>query len=169
MQAGSLYIIRSTPAQHFTEALAQNAESFEALTLPAAVGAGKISRAIIRGAIVLSYDNLDWEFNVWTNLFGPLQPGHPWINGDINQDSFRGRWQWVAADGVRIAGTGLYRYYIDGLQIVYEDETPVSNQFNQGRLFLSLVNRSAAAKTAYSSPSVGGFQLSLLMEPTQGW
>ena len=39
MQAGSLYIIRSTPAQHFTEALAQNAESFEALTLPAGEGA----------------------------------------------------------------------------------------------------------------------------------
>ena len=74
----------------------------------------------------------------------------------MDLDAFQSRWTFVTADGIRYAGTGQYYYYIDGLDIPYLDED------NSGELHLSLVNRSAGAKSAGSG---GEVVVSITMQP----
>jgi hypothetical protein len=148
-QRGQVYRVTSVDGTHFTTALAQNAAELESLTMPG----GKRGRYRIVAAVVVSSDNLAWEF--WVER--TAAPHNP----DVNLDVFCGRWSWVAGDAVRIAAAGNYYYYIDGLDIAVEDTG------ESGQLHLELVNRSAGAKTAYAAG--GHFRLELLIEPTLGW
>ena len=148
-QRGSVYRVASTDGTHFTGALAQNAAKLESLPMPG----GKRGRYRIVGAVVVSSDNLAWEF--WVERTATPH------NADVNLDVFCGRWSWVAGDAVRIGAAGNYYYYIDGLDIAVEDTDET------GLLNLELVNRSAAAKTAFAAG--GHFRLELLLEPTLGW
>lgn len=148
-QRGQVYRVSSTDGVNFITALAQNAAEHASLPAPD----GRRGRGRIVGAIVISSDNLAWEF--WVHRTAGTH------NPNVNLDVFCGRWSWVAGDAVRIAGAGNYYYYIDGLDIAVEDTG------GSGQLHLELVNRSAAAKTAYAAG--GHFRLELLVEPTLGW
>ena len=147
-QRGQVYRVASTDGVHFTTALAQNTAELESLPIPG----GRRGRYRIAAAIVISSDNLAWEF--WVHRAAAVH------NPDLNLDVFCGRWTWTALDAVRIAGAGSYYYYIDGLDIAVEDPS------ESGQVHLELVNRSVAAKTVYPA---GRFRLELLVEPTLGW
>lgn len=162
MQAGQLFPLFTTDGVHFTQALAQNAVEQEDLDLACAVGAGGIGRCRIRSAVFWSSQNLDWEFQVYGSVVT--------MSGDVNLDTYRGRWQFIAADGVQNGGAGLYRYYIDGLDICYEDEDYEGSGVpplppGLAKIHLLLVNRNAVAKTAYPASHV---KLRLMLEPTHG-
>lgn len=151
-QAGYLVTVRSDKDSAFTDAIAQNAQESENITLPGAFTAG--SRARLRSINVISLENLAWELWLFAN--------NRFITdvADIDLVFPRGRWGWAATDGARIAGAGPYYYYIDGLDIAYQD----LDMFQQ--LHIMLVNRSAAAKTAGAN---GAIVVELNFELTTGW
>lgn len=152
-QPGKIFPVTTTDGVHFTGALAQNAMAFEAVLLPQAVGVGGRAECRILNATVWSTQNLDWEINV----FDHKDPTSP----DPNVDAFLGRWAFIAADGLQIGAAGLFRYYIDGLDILYADS------LNAGKIYLGLVNRSATAKQTYALGA--HFRLRMGCSPSLGW
>lgn len=156
MQAGVIFQVASTDGTDFTGALAQNVALVADLALGGALGAGGVSAARIRGLILVSSDNLAWE----VQIFG----GHDGPNPDPNLDRFLGRWSFVTTDAIQI-GNRWY-YYIDGLDIPYRDydlAQHIGAAVNVPQLHVQVVNRSAAAKTAYGSG--GHFRLIANLEP----
>ena len=96
-----------------------------------------------------SDENLGWEVAFWSkDSFEDTS--------DMDADAFRSRWSFVVAAGVQYGGTGQYYYYIDGLNIPYQDED------NSGELHISLVNRSSSGK---SSGSSGEVIIAITMQP----
>jgi len=151
-QTGIITPVSSVDGTHFTTAVAQNASEFEAIALPQAVGVDGVGRCRIKDLTIWSTDNLAWEVGIW----GHASPK----SADPNGDYFMGRWTFVVADGVQEDAAGLFRYYVNGLDILYFDA------MNTGRIYLTLVNRSAGAKTA--APA-GKFRLRLGCENTSGF
>jgi hypothetical protein len=120
---------------HFTGAIAQNAKEDENITLPGALdGIGGNARGYIRGIMIQSDENLAWELAFWSS--------DTFDDTTLDDDDFLSRWSFAAADGVRFGGANQYYYYIEGLEIPYVDDD------KSGELHMSLVNRSAASKTA---------------------
>lgn len=140
----------------WTATLAQHAGLFSRIPMPEGVGAGRAGHAILRSVKVVSLDANDWEFWFWAT--GKGQSGHP------DTDIFLGRVSLVAStDAKQIAATGLYYFSKDSLDVPIEDrdahDAPVLGSF----LYVTLVNRSAGAKTAN-----GWFQVTFGLEPTLG-
>jgi len=148
-QAGQVYRVSSVDGDHFTDAIVANAAEAESFTL---IG-GRRGRYRIRAAVVISSDNLAWEF--WVYRTAGMRDLNP------NLDVFCGRWGWQAINGEQVGAAGLWYYYIDGLDIAIEDVS------ESGQIHLELVNRSAGAKTAFAAG--GRFRLELLLEPTLGF
>lgn len=141
--------VRTDKDVDFTGTLAQNAGANVNLTLPGALaGINGNARSTLKSIAIISDENLDWE--VW--LFGKST----FQVADYDSDFFVGRWSFVAADAVRIAGTGGYYYYIEGLGVPYADLN------NTGKLHITLINRSAAGKSAGAS---GEVVITFTMEP----
>lgn len=154
----------------FTATLAQNAVLNGRVKLSEALAAGRTGRCMIQAISVTSLDQLDWEFWFWRNSQFQQQTASP------AAEDFAGFWSFTVGggDGKRIAGTGLYYYYIDGLGIPYWDDDAqttlgqsglaASNGQQGAYLNVSLVNRSAGAKTVN-----GWFDVSFWLEPTLGY
>lgn len=163
MQAGSVYRIRTTAANQFTAALAQNAalsatlDCFEAVATftgdKMGIGAGKHLRSRLRELRIISAENLAWE--VW--LFGTVTMG----GAVIGAEKFLGRWSFVAADGAQATGDTFWYYYVPGLDLAIENlDLPQT-----GKFYIRLVNRSAAAKSA---DGPGAIEIELALELLQG-
>ncbi len=119
----------------FTGAIAQNAVEYEHIALPAALsGIGGRARVRLTMINIISTENLDWDLMLFSK--------DTVATSDPDTNSFVGRWGFVAANAVRIAGAGLYYYFISGLDVPYSDDD------GTGELHVGLVNRSAASKTA---------------------
>jgi len=157
----------------WTATLAQNAGLNARIKLPEAIAAGRTGSCRVKALQIISFDNNAWEFWVWAN--SKFQQA-----GGANE-AFRGFWSFAAGDAKQIAGTGLWYYYIDGLDFYYEDDdaqtcTPpppgqidqtwraVTNGQDGAFLNGTLVNRSAGAKTAGQY-----FDATFVCEPTLGW
>ncbi len=138
-------------ATYYRGALALNAVATENVTLPVALeGTNGNGLNIISGITINSKENLAWELQFWgSSAFQTTNP---------DTDLFLGRWAFAAGDGVQDAATGLFRYYIDGLNMPYQDEN------NTGKLHMALVNRSAAAKTAGDA---GGIRIIVWASPME--
>ncbi len=154
-QTGLLFSVASTDGLHFTDALAQNASEAEELTLAEAIAAGRVCRARITQIALWASQNLSYEIQV----FGRRGPNAQ--SPDPNLDQFLGRWEFNSADGVRNDGAGLYRYFISGLDIPYEDAD------RYGELHLRILNRSQVAKSSYGAGS--HLRVMVWLEPTTGW
>lgn len=152
-QGGNLIPILTDKDLHFTGALATDAEERENIVLPAAISAGLHCRSRLRAIALISDQNLNWEIFLW----GRDTFGDP---ADFDLNSFIGRWRFDQGDGVQIAGAGPFYYYVDGLDVPYEDLD------NSGELHISLVNRHATAKNAGAT---GEIVLKLVFDPTLGW
>lgn len=156
MSALTRELVQVPSGSAWTATLAQNAGLFERILIPEGVGAGRAAKSLLRSVKVVSSDALDWEFWFWATSKG--QSGHP------DADVFLGRVTLTAsADGKQIAGTGLTYYTKDALDIPIYDadahDTPGPGSF----LNVTLVNRSAGAKTADA-----WFQVAFGLEPTLG-
>lgn len=139
--AGQIHLIRSDKDVHFTGAIAQNAGEAESILFTGDIAP---QRYRIRSLNIISEENLAWEVVFFArSTFN----GAPQI-ADIDLYTFLGYFSFGAGDAIRIAATGPYLYYIDGLDIAYED------QDESQTLHLMLVNRSAAAKTAGAAGEV---------------
>lgn len=134
MQPGNIVRVTSVKATHFIGALATDAGEYADITLPEAIAAGRHCRARLRQIQVVSTENLAWEIWLLSKTGG--------TTADADTDPVLGIWSFVAADAKRVAGAGLYHYYIDGLDVAYEDVD------RAGTLHCCLVNRSVAAKSA---------------------
>lgn len=158
MQAGNLYRIRTVSTVHFLGACNQNAALSEDLIVGGstsdtvgdheALAAGRHMRARLRELRIVSKENLAWE--VW--LFGSATKG----GAVIADEKFLGRWAFAAADGVQATGDTFFYYYVPGLDLAYQDLA------NLGKLYVRLVNRSAAAKSANAAGAIEiefGFEL----------
>lgn len=121
-------LIRSDKDLHFTGALVTNAAEDENLGgLP--TNSGKI-----RLVTILSDENLAWEIQFYTrDLFR---------DADLDIDTYLGSVRFAEGDGLQVAGAGPFRYDLSNLNLPYIDADASSE------LHVTLVNRSAAAKTA---------------------
>ena len=169
-QLGNVIIFRSDKDDNFTEEIVQNAQEQENLVLPEGIAAGRHCRCRIKWINIMSTDNLAWEIWLWQD-----QNGSAPASGDMDDVNVLGRWAFNTSDGKQIAGAGDYFYYIDGLDVVYEDLdgglgviTSVPPRVHAGgQLHVSLVNRSAGSKTPILSG--GYFVIIFGLEPTIGW
>lgn len=143
------YLLATDPDDQFTDALATNAVENENLVLPGSLaGVNGAAQGYVRSITIVSDQNLSWELQ-WYQA-------DTFQNADPEVDSFLSYWLFAAADGVQVAGTGLYRYYVDGLAIPYRDSD------GSGEMHLSLVNRSATSKNAGAT---GEIKVTLGVEP----
>lgn len=165
-QTGRTLRVRTDKDTQFTAALTQDhaiqvtiaPETGQAGANPAPGGyslpLGPRMRATLRGLRILSKENLAWE--VW--FFG----SSAFATTNADTELFLGRWTFGASDGV-VATVGsttdtYYAYYVDGLGINLIDAAKVGN------IYMRLVNRSVAAKTAGAA---GEIVIELVVEPAQ--
>jgi hypothetical protein len=157
-QRGKTFNFQSIDGTHFNPSLAQNVGQMEHLALPAAVAAGK-STCLLRSALIISSDNRNWDLEFYAQKDGP--------SPDPNQDSILGFFSFVSTAAIQQDNAlGLWYYYINTLDILYYDLSAGVN-INVApppSVHVRVVNRSAAAKTAYGSG--GHFVLKLEVEPT---
>jgi hypothetical protein len=143
------YLLATDPDDQFTGALATNATENENLVLNAALaGVNGAAQGLIRSITIVSDQNLAWELQWYT--------ADTFQNADPEVDSFLSYWAFAAADGVQVAATGLYRYYVDGLAIPYKDADA------SGEMHISLINRSVTSKNAGAT---GEIKVTLGVEP----
>lgn len=121
------WVIRSVKGTHYTTLLAQNAIDLEDL------GLYPSPAVVITRVSIWSDQNLDWDVAFFRN--NTTQP-----NADADIDA---QIEWVSfevADGVQIAGAGLWRYTTSGLTLrIHPDD---------GRAYVALINRNAVDKNA---------------------
>jgi len=104
-----LHPVTSNPAAHFREALVTNAAT-PVNALPGVPNIGS-RRYTIRAIQCLAIDNLGPQFLFFASAAG--------LTNVVTTDRLISWWMFTAASGIRIAGAGLWRYYIDGLAIPY--------------------------------------------------
>ena len=161
-QLGNLELVETNPLTQFTAAILVNAAAYLDLLLPQAISAGRTSRARLKTLSVISMENVGWE--VW--LFNKRTSG---VEPTPDVSSFAGYWSFAAGDAVQIGATGLYYYYIDGLDVPYEtldllpDGRPDENDARK-YLHMALIARTTQ-KTA--SPT-GLVKIRFGFEPTLG-
>jgi len=131
-----VWVVRSDKDTHFTGALLTNALELEALGDAAPTSSNRTAsiRSIIRRITVISVQNLAWDVMLFKAAYTPpltvdgdLHPMVDWLS-------------FAAADGVRVAGAGLYLYTWSGM------EFPYYNTDAPGRIHVGLINRDATAK-----------------------
>jgi len=152
-QLGNLYVVTTDKDTHFTGAIAQNAVARENIPMPQAIAAGLRSRSRLKSITLLSDQNLDWEIWLFSRSTTPLPT-------DVDANPFIGRWRFDIGDGVQISAAGPYYYYIDGLDVPYEDAD------EKGELHLGLVPRTAGGKSAGAA---GEVSIRCVLEPSLGW
>lgn len=165
MQQGSIVRVRTDKDVDFTGALAQNASATANLVPPMAIAAGGHCRARLHSIAIVSDQQLAWELMLFsTNSFA--------TSSDLDQVGFLGKWAFIEADGVQIAGAGPFLYYIDGLDIAYkctdfdDHSTFIAGaKIPAGQVHLMLVNRSVTGKNAGAT---GEIVIQLGFEPTEG-
>lgn len=135
MASNFVITLKTDPDTAFTGAIVQNAVEYEDLALPSGLsGIGGRARVRLKMISVISKENLSWELMLFS------KDTH--ATADPETDSFLGYWTFQSATAVRIAGAGLYYYFISGLDVPYWDDDA------SGELHVGLINRSAASKTA---------------------
>ena len=144
------YTVRTDKDTHFTGAIAQNASEEENVVLPGALaGIRGNARGYIRSITVVSDQQLAWELGFFS--------ADSFEDADADVDTHIAAWPFQAADGIQIAATGLYRYYVDGLAIPYLDDDGTFE------LHVALINRSATGKNAGATGEVA---VEFEIEPT---
>lgn len=160
-QLGQIVSLTTDPAVDFLPAIAQNAMVLEDLALDLSICGTPTARCRITGISIVATEALDYEIWLWRKAAG--------AGAGIADNSFIGYWAFDGSAAKRIAATGLYYYFIFGLDIPYTDEdTPEERPdvaVPSGRFHIGLVNRSAGAKTAGAD---GALKITLFVDPTHG-
>jgi hypothetical protein len=163
MQQGQLVLVTTDPATQFVDAILQNAMAKLTMTMPQAgqsagpgfvdggLAAGGAVRSRIKGVVIESVESLDWVVWIWGNAtFDDAKPANAKLLGFASLP---------AAGNKRISASGLYHYYLGGLDI------PFNDFLKKGQLYLGL-QPTSAAKTGGAGGSV---VVQLIFEPVLGW
>ena len=150
-QTGRVFFATTDKDVDFTGALAQNAAATASIAVPQMPSSSQVR---LNNIEIISDQNLAWEVWLWAtssfnNNASDLDAVYPY-----------GRWAFTAADGVQIAGTGPWYYFISGLGVPYQDGQ------NLSKLNVMLVNRSATSKNAGAS---GEIVIKFALEPALGF
>jgi hypothetical protein len=148
-QTGVLIDITSVDGTDFAATVAQNAGLLADLPARGLGPATMSNIGIVRTLRIMSSAQHAWE----VNFFSSDQT----TNADPNVDSFLGRYPFSLPDGVQIAAAGLFRYYVDSLQI------PALDRDNTGELHVVLVPRDAAKGAGET------IRLAIGIEPMGAW
>ncbi len=174
VHAGSGCVAGDPNLNLFTATLAQNAALNGQIKLPEAIAAGRAAQCWIREIDVVSVDGNIWEWWFFGNSL--------FASGDAKE-----RWEsaYLMTAGTQIGGAGNFHAHTspgdNGLMYIFhEDEdalttTPppagssdpawrAANGQTGAYLNATLINRSAGAKTAS-----GYFDVSFVLEPSEGW
>lgn len=162
MQQGNVLRVRTISTEHFTGAIIQNAAENEAISVGElanngagwGIAAGKHMRTRVHDIRLLSVENLAWA----VELYG-TEASFPENNPSIDNEIFLGRWEFQAADGRKDTADDYWKYWVPGLDMSFQDMASL------GKLYVRLVNLSAAAKTAGAG---GAIVIEFGLEPTQG-
>jgi len=153
--------VRTISTTHFTGAIAAAGAAATAhLTVasgavPEGLAAGRTVRSRLKSIRILSVQLLPWEVQLFHKATG--------IGGAvIDSETFIGTWAFTGSgtpgDGSRATGDTFYCFYVDGLDVPYEDLD------GTGQIHVRLINRHAAtAKIAGASGAIViefGFELS---------
>lgn len=150
-QTGRVFFATTDKDVDFTGALAQNAAATASISVPQLPSSAQVR---LNNLEIISDENLAWEVWLWaTSSFNTNA-------SDLDALYPYGRWGFTAADGVQIAGTGPWYYFIPGLGVPYQDGQ------NLSKLNIMLINRSAASKTAGAN---GEIVIKFALEPAVGW
>jgi hypothetical protein len=150
-QLGRVFFVTTDKDTDFTGALATNAAATANLAVPQLPDSAQCR---LKNIGIISDQALSWEVWLWaTNSFNDNA-------SDLDAVYPFGRWQFDASNGIQIAGTGPYYYYIDGLDVPYQDSQKLS------QLHVMLINRSATSKNAGAT---GEIVVKFCLEPTLGF
>jgi hypothetical protein len=159
-QLGQIISLTTDPAVDFVDAIVDEAMDLESLALDLSVCGTPTARCRITGITLVSTEALDWRLWLWRKAAG--------AGAGIAADSCIGYWQFVAASAARIASTGLYYYFIFGLDIPYTDEDLPTEKPDplapSGRFHLGLQPTSGGK----SAGEAGAVKITLFVDPTHG-
>lgn len=157
-----LYLVTSKETVNFLEALA--AASGTAVPPFAAtamnnlpISAPGMRRFLIRVIEITAIQNFGPEINIFSSAAG--------LTVDPDTDSYLSRFSFTSSMGEQIGGTGLWRYYIDGLAIPYFD-LDTSSSPSQPTLHVVMQNIDTVAKLA-GAP--GAVDVNVWLEPMQAY
>ena len=166
-QQGSVELVATDPLTQFRAAIAQNAAAYLDLTLPQGISAGRTCRSRLKGISIQSVENIGWE--IW--LFTKKRTGaEAIVPAAAAGSAFQGYWTFTASMALRIAGAGLYYYYVDGLDVPYEatdvlaDGQP-DDETQRKNLHIALVAREAGK----SADDAGAVRVQFVLEGTLGF
>lgn len=134
MLATPIQFIRSLKGTDFTAGLAQGFGT--AAELPDLEN----NQGSVNSLVILSDQNLAWSLLFFATTGG--------ADPDLDLDTYLGRIDFAAEDGVQLDAAGAYRYDASGLDIPYRDDDAL------GILHVVLMNRSATAKNAGATGEV---------------
>lgn len=144
-QLGRLMFFSTDPATQFITALATNAGANLALDIGQALGHRARGRLVT--VSIRAVQNLIWEVYFWRTSD---------YNGAIGVGGYLGRAPFQVADGTQIAAAGLFHYQ-------RAVDIPIASDDNTGRIFMTLVNRSAL-----SAGGANQIKIELGIDPTHG-
>jgi hypothetical protein len=153
----------SNPATQFTEALAAASGTgtppFVASALYNLVGlpAQGSGRWLIRAIEILTTENWGPEVNLFSSASG--------FTASVLTDKWIGRWGFTSAMGEQIGGSGLWRYYVDGLAVQYYDLDTIGT-ITPPTVHAILQNIDTVAKSAYPTDLT---KLTISCEPCQSF
>jgi len=110
-QSGRLVTVTSTDGTDFAEAALQDVALLA--NLPIQTLTRGRDPGMLRSMRIMSSANRQWEVAFYASK--------DTRSADPNVDRFLGRFQFQAASGVQEASAGLFRYYVDSLNILLED------------------------------------------------
>jgi hypothetical protein len=146
-----LYEVRSNPALHFTAALAQNAVS-AMISLPGVPRIGPL-RVFIRALSLVTKERYGPDVNFFSSATG--------FTTNPATDTFLSRFTFTAAMAQQLGGSGLWRYYVDGMGTPYYDRDTI-NTTSPPLIHIKLGNVEATGKSAGSD---GSTVLTVWLEP----
>jgi hypothetical protein len=154
MNSPYLYPVASVPTTHFLEGLAIH-QATPMYNVPGVPPFGN-RRFRIRAIEILAIDN----FAPVVSFFGSAAG----LTNLVATDGFLGSWAFVTTDGMQIAATGVWRYFIPDLNIAYFDrDTQLS--VTPPTLHIVLGNEAATAKVVGAG---GALTLTTWLEQTYG-
>ena len=159
-QLGQIVSLTTDPAVDFVDAISDEVMDLESLELDLSICGTPTARCRITGISIVSTEALDWRLWLWRKAAGP--------GADIAANSFIGFWTFASSAAVRIGATGLYYYFIFGLDIPYTDEDTAEEKPDptkpSGRFHLGLQPTSGGK----SAGEAGAVKITLFVDPTHG-
>lgn len=150
-QIGKTVVAKTVSTRDFLAGLAQNAGTFLSLDV-SRLSLGENVDARLRAIHLVSVEDLDWEVWFFRTKDAAGNSADPDVNSALGIAT-------LPTTGLRIAGAGLYHFYLEDVDI------PIFDCDRTSKVHMALVNRAAGSKSANAA---GAVRLELVLEPALG-